>query len=199
MNPAVATPPSSGEGRLGSVLMALVMVCAITLPTLWRSESPGAQSRGKFPIQLTSSSFSDGETIPQQYTCDGIDVSPNLRWTTVPARTKSIALTMHDPDAPVDFTHWIAYNIPASTRELVIGASPRAAMPKGSDEGINDFRHLGYGGPCPPSGKPHHYIFTIYALDALLTLRPAPGRRELESAMKQHVIAEGRITGLYQR
>lgn len=199
MNLEVASVRSKVNARpsvavVGSILIFLLALLALS----WR-ESTVAQSRAQFSIQVTSSSFVDGGMIPQKFTCDSADFSPDLQWTTLPGKTKSLALVMHDPDALADFTHWVAYNIPSSAGELALGASPRAAMPKGSNEGINDFSHLGYGGPCPPPGKPHHYIFTLYALDALLDLPAGQKRAELEFAMRQHVIAEGRITGLYRR
>ena len=199
MNPAAANVQPKINARPAAGVFVPLLLCSLAFFTYPRHPSTMAQSHAPFPMQVTSSSFSDGGAIPQQFTCDGADTSPGLRWTTVPAKTRSLALVMHDPDAPVDFTHWLAYNIPPSARELAVGASPRVAMPKGADEGMNDFSHIGYGGPCPPPGKPHHYIFSIYALDADMALPAGSKRAELEAAIKQHVIAMGRITGLYQR
>jgi len=199
MIPEMARTRLPLNARLVVAAIISLVVCALALLADPAHESTLAQSHAQFPLQLTSASFLDGGAIPQRFTCDGANLSPNLRWNTVPGRTKSLALVVHDPDAPVDFTHWLAYNIPPSTRELAEGASPRVAMPKGSDEGMNDFSSVGYGGPCPPPGKPHHYIFTLYALDARLILAAAPKRGELEAAIRPHVIAEGRVTGTYQR
>jgi Raf kinase inhibitor-like YbhB/YbcL family protein len=106
---------------------------------------------------------------------------------------------MDDPDAPVDFTHWLAYNIPPGVRELAQGASAQAAMPHGSAEGTNDFRSLGYGGPCPPAGKPHHYVFRLYALDIRLDLPPGAARKQLDSALERHTLADGQIIAIYRR
>ena len=106
---------------------------------------------------------------------------------------------MNDPDAPVDFTHWIAYNIPPDVSGLAEGASAQAAMPDGSAEGTNDFRRHGYAGPCPPAGKPHHYVFRLYALDIRLDSPPRTTRKQLESAIERHIVAEGQIIGIYQR
>ena len=117
------------------------------------------QGQARSSLQVGSVSFSDGGTIPNRHTCDGEDVSPALHWSHPPAGTKSFAVVMNDPDAPVDFTHWMVYNIPPGVWGLAEGASARGAMPQGSAEGTNDFRRLGYGGPCPPPGKPHHYVF----------------------------------------
>ena len=149
-------------------------------------------------MQLKSTSFLDSAGIPSRYTCDGAGVSPNLQWSGSPASTRSFALIMHDPDAPVDFTHWVVYNIPPDAHELAENASA-GAMPSGSAEGTNGFRKTGYGGPCPPGGKPHHYHFLIYALDAKLDLPSGATRQQLESAMKGHIVASGRIVGAYKR
>jgi Raf kinase inhibitor-like YbhB/YbcL family protein len=166
---------------------------------LWQLPLVPAQGQARSSLQVSSASFSDGGSIPQQFTCDGADGSPNLQWPAAPAGTKSFAIVMDDPDAPVDFTHWLVYNIPPGVHELTQGASAQAAMPRGSAEGANDFRRLGYGGPCPPAGKPHHYGFRIYALDIRLDLPPGAARKQLDSAIKQHIVAEGQIIGIYQR
>lgn len=149
-------------------------------------------------MQLKSANFPDGAAIPSRYTCDGDGVSPSLEWSGPPAGTKSFALIVHDPDAPVDFTHWLAYDIPAEARQLAEGASP-GAMPHGSAEGVNGFRRMGYGGPCPPAGKPHRYIFLLYALDAELGLAPGARREQVESAMRSHIVASGKLVGTYER
>ena len=106
---------------------------------------------------------------------------------------------MHDPDAVFDFTHWIAFNIPPGERPLAEGASTQAALPQGASEGTNDFGRPGYGGPCPPGNRPHRYVFRLYALDVRLALPEGANRKQLESAMRGHVLAEGEITGSYRR
>jgi hypothetical protein len=166
---------------------------------LWQLPLVPAQGQARSSLQVSSASFSDGGSIPQQFTCDGADDSPNLQWPAAPAGTKSFAIVMDDPDAPADFTHWLVYNIPPGVHELAQGAPAQAAMPRGSAEGANDFRRLGYGGPCPPAGKPHHYVFRIYALDIRLDLPPGAARKQLDSEIKQHIVAEGQIIGIYQR
>lgn len=150
-------------------------------------------------MELKSATFSDGAAIPSRCTCDGAGVSPNLEWSGAPASTKSFALIVHDPDAPVDFTHWLAYDIPPEVHELAEGASNDGALPRGTTEGINGFRGMGYGGPCPPAGKPHHYIFLLYALDTNLEMPAGATREQVESAMRSHIVATGRLTGTYQR
>jgi hypothetical protein len=158
-----------------------------------------AEGQANPGLNVTSSSFSEGGAMPQRLTCDGEDISPNLQWRAGPYGTKSFAMVMDDPDAPIDFTHWIAFNIPASTRQLAEGASMHSTLPSGSAEGGNSFGRIGYGGPCPPPGKLHHYIFRLYALDMSLTLPPGAEMNQVKAAIARHILAEGRIVGLYQR
>lgn len=164
-----------------------------------RHQATSAHSRTRASLVITSSSFSNDGAIPPQYTCDGAGISPNLQWAGAPGGTKSLALVMHDPDAPVDFTHWLAYNIPPTAHELAEGASMDGAMPQGSSEGANGFGRTGYGGPCPPPGAPHHYVVHLYALDSRLDLPAGVTRSRLEAALKPHIIGSGEIVGLYGR
>jgi len=146
-------------------------------------------------IQLSSSAFDEGEPIPVKYTCDGEDVSPPLRWSGVPAGTRSLALIADDPDAPRGtFVHWILFGIPPQTTELVEGQQL-----SGVAQGRNDFGRTGYGGPCPPRGNPHRYFFKLYALDTDLQLPPGATKQDLLRAMEGHIIAEGQLMGVYQR
>jgi Raf kinase inhibitor-like YbhB/YbcL family protein len=149
--------------------------------------------------QVRSSSFSDGGQIPARYTSDGGNVSPNLQGSPAPARTKTFAIVVNDPDAPIDFTHWLVYKIPPGIHGLFDEGSTKAAMPNGAQEGTNSFGHLGYSGPCPPAGKPHHYIFHLYALDSRLQLQAAAARNQLDSAIKGHIVSQGQVTGIYRR
>jgi Raf kinase inhibitor-like YbhB/YbcL family protein len=173
--------------------------CVLVSLALWRQQSASAHEKGRADLRLESTSFVDGGDIPRQFTCDGADVSPELHWPSPPAGTRSLAILMTDPDAPIEFTHWLTYNIPADVRGLAEGASVRPTMPKGSNEGLNNFGRIGYGGPCPPPGKPHHYMFHVYALDAHLNPPVGPNRKELEAAMSGHVLAEGQLIGIYRR
>ncbi len=151
-------------------------------------------------IQLTSSAFTEGAPIPLKYTCDGEDRSPPLRWSGVPPGTKSIALICDDPDAPVGtWVHWVLYNIPAATLELPEGVATGEVVLGGARQGINDFKRIGYGGPCPPRGNPHRYFFKLYALDAELSLKPKATKKDLVSAMQGHLLAEGQLVGTYKR
>lgn len=180
--------------------MAIVAILgSLVFLTFFGRRFMPAQSRGGDSLAVRSSSFPSSGAIPKRYTCDGAGISPNLQWSAVPAGTRSLALVMHDPDAPGDFTHWLAYNIPPGTRELAEGASASGALPAGSAEGMNGFGRTGYGGPCPPAGPPHHYVFHLYAVDSRLDLPAGVERSRLESAMRPHILASGEIVGLYGR
>ncbi len=150
-------------------------------------------------IQIQSSAFPEGGTIPKQYTCDGRDISPPLSWTGVPEGAKSLALICDDPDAPrTTWVHWVLFNLPPQTKELPEAVPPRETSPAGGIHGKNDFRKLGYGGPCPPSGT-HRYLFKLYALDAELKLPAGATKDQVVHTMEAHILAEGRLTGKYSR
>ena len=137
--------------------------------------------------------------IPPKYTCDGSDVSPPLSWSAVPAKTKSLALIADDPDAPRGtWVHWVAWNIPVTVHDLEEGVPKRDTFPNGMKQGTTDFRSIGYGGPCPPSGT-HRYFFKLYALDTSLTLPPSTTKKDLEKTMQGHVLAQSELTGRYAR
>jgi Raf kinase inhibitor-like YbhB/YbcL family protein len=151
-------------------------------------------------MQLTSPAFKEGDTVPAKYTADGADKSPELRWAGAPDNTKSFALVCEDPDAPSGtWTHWVLFNIPADKTSLAEGVATDKELPDGSRQGKNDFGKIGYGGPSPPKGKPHHYHFKLYALDTKLDLPAGATRKQVLDAIKGHVLAEGRLTGLYGR
>ena len=152
------------------------------------------------PLKLTSTAFQPGSTIPKKFTCDGPDVSPALAWTEAPAGTASFALIMDDPDAPVGtWVHWVLYDLPANTRELDEGVLKQEELPNGARQGRNDFRKIGYGGPCPPPGPAHRYYFKLYALDSKTNLKPGATKADLEKAMKGHILAQAEWMGRYQR
>jgi len=151
-------------------------------------------------IQITSAAFAEGQPIPEKYTCVGPDVSPPLHWTNAPANAKSFALIADDPDAPLGtWVHWVIYNLPPATTSLTENTPPSSELPNGAKQGVNDFGQTGYGGPCPPRGKPHHYFFKIYALDTLLDLPSGATKKDLLKAVDGHVLAEGQLMGTYQR
>lgn len=186
--------PLLSLGGLGIAVLALIA------GFFWMRRVNGADIAGEpkgAQLTVSSASFSDGGSIPAKYTCDGSNISPELEWTSARATTQSILIFVDDPDAPFAFVHWIAFNLPASLRELPEGASPHAALPPGTKEGENGFGSTGYGGPCPPGTKPHHYIFRVYALDTSLNLPEGANKSDLTAAIKGHVLAEGKLVGLY--
>ena len=150
-------------------------------------------------ISVTSSAFKDGEMIPSKYTCDGDDISPEISWAGIPAGAKSIAMISDDPDAPRGtWVHWVIYNIPPQSMGLPGNVPPDKMLGDGSLQGMNDSRQTGYGGPCPPGGV-HRYFFKVYALDAKLSLGPNATKKDLEEAMKGHILADGQLMGRYKR
>jgi Raf kinase inhibitor-like YbhB/YbcL family protein len=151
-------------------------------------------------IELTSMAFQSEATIPKQYTGDGADRSPPLKWSEPPSGTKGLALICDDPDAPRGtWVHWVLYSLPGQTRELEEGVPTTETLGNGAKQGKNDFGTIGYGGPAPPKGKPHRYFFKLYALDVAVDLPPGASKAELLDAMKGHILAEGQLMGKYKR
>ena len=151
-------------------------------------------------FNLSSSAFSNGNPIPARYTCDGADLSPALAWSAAPDTTQSLALIVDDPDAPMGtWTHWLLWNIPSRATLLAEDAPKIELLDNGARQGINDFQRIGYGGPCPPPGKPHRYFFKLYALDARLDLKPGAAKAALEIAIMPHILAQAQIMGTYGR
>jgi Raf kinase inhibitor-like YbhB/YbcL family protein len=153
-------------------------------------------------LTVTSPDFAAGESIPSQYTCQGDEFSPALQWSEPPSGTKSLALIVEDPDAPMGtWDHWVVYNIPPDAGELAEGASKANAtdfhLPQGALQGPTSFKRSDYGGPCPPFGT-HHYYFRLYALDIALD-RPGLDKAGLLEAMQEHVLAVGELMGTYQK
>jgi Raf kinase inhibitor-like YbhB/YbcL family protein len=151
-------------------------------------------------LSVSSPSFASGAEIPKKFTCDGSDISPQLVWTEPPSGTKSFALLVDDPDAPAgNWNHWTLWNLPPTARGLPEAVGKDTTLPDGTQQGRNDFRKTGYNGPCPPPGKPHRYYFKLFALDATLDLKPGASKRELETAMKEHILAQAEWMGRYGR
>jgi Raf kinase inhibitor-like YbhB/YbcL family protein len=155
------------------------------------------------PFSIHSAAFEANHDIPENFTCDGANVSPPLAWSNIPAGTKSLALIVDDPDAPDPdapkrvWVHWVLYNIPAHATELALGIESNA-LPSGTQEGLNDWNTTGYGGPCPPIGR-HRYFHKLYALDTALPDLNQPTKAQLLKAMEGHVIEQAEIIGLYRR
>lgn len=150
-------------------------------------------------LALSSTAFQDGGSIPDRYTCEGQDISPQLSWGELPVGTKSLALIVDDIDTSGKFTHWVIFNIPSASRELAEAVPAQSSLPDGALQGKNNFGNIGYGGPCPPSGKPHHYRFTLYALDSALNLEAGASKKQVLDAVEGHTLARGELIGTYQR
>ena len=145
-------------------------------------------------MEITSPAFGQNEKIPINSTCDGNDINPSLTFSGVPSKAKSLALIMDDPDAPAgNWTHWLVWNI-----EPGIATIEENSVPMGALQGKNDFDKLSYGGPCPGSGI-HHYSFRIYALDQKLDLHEGSNKKDLESAMEDHILDRAELIGTYSR
>jgi Raf kinase inhibitor-like YbhB/YbcL family protein len=147
---------------------------------------------------LICPAFANGGSIPREFSCDGSNRSPELRWSGAPPGTRSFALIVHDPDAPKgDFTHWTLFDIPADSDHI----DPAAGRHAPGTQGRNDFGQDGYGGPCPPVGHgTHRYVFDLYALDTDSINVPAGSDRvAIEAAVKDHEIGHATLRGTYER
>jgi Raf kinase inhibitor-like YbhB/YbcL family protein len=177
-----------------------ILVATLMLTGCHAANGPSPEGELEMSIQLTSTAFAEGGTIPKQFTCDGEDASPPLAWSGIPANAYSLALIADDPDAPVGtWVHWVIFDMPSTLTGLPQGVTKTLSIPDTSTQGKNDFGKPGYGGPCPPKGKPHRYFFKLYALDAKLNLKPGASKAEVENAMKGHILAQGQLMGLYGR
>lgn len=171
-------------------LVLLLSACAQT-PGVTLTPPAGASS-----IRLTSSAFAGDQPIPIEYSCLGKNISPELQWDGIPSNTRSLALLVDDPDAPGGiYVHWVLANIPATAKGLSAGQ----AAPAGAVQGANSSGRSGYTGPCPPAGKAHRYIFTLFAVDQVLTLEAVPNKAGLLAALEGHILASGKLVGTYQR
>lgn len=151
-------------------------------------------------LEIKSDAFENAGMIPIQYSCDGSDSSPYISWEDAPSGVKSLALICDDPDAPSgNWVHWVIYNIPADKNYLDTDLPKERILEDGSIQGINDFRQIGYNGPCPPPGKAHRYFFTLYALDTVLSLSGNAEKSSVLKAIEGHVLAEAKTVGLYRR
>ncbi|OQX51278.1 MAG: phosphatidylethanolamine-binding protein [Candidatus Aminicenantes bacterium 4484_214] len=150
-------------------------------------------------LELKSPVFEEGGWIPEKYTCDGENVSPPLEWNGLPDGTASLALICDDPDAPMGtWVHWVVFNIPPETNGLPENVPPERELRQGGRQGINDFRKIGYGGPCPPGGT-HRYYFKLYALDCSIDLLAGITKDNLVAAMEGHILEQAILMGRYSR
>jgi hypothetical protein len=177
-----------------AVLVAIVGVF-LTTGSVMRPPPKSAQ------MQLTSPAFKEGQPIPSLYTCDGKNISPPLEWSGAPFATESFVVIVDDPDSPSGvWTHWVVFDLGADISELGEATEKSKTLAGNAKQGSNSFKNIGYGGPCPPSGKPHRYFFNIYALDAMLDgVNPGATRSEVEAAMEKHILAHGQLMGTYLR
>ena len=184
------------------ILGAAAVLTAFTAACAGNGQEPSREEEeAELSIELTSPAFAEGASIPRRYTCDGQDVSPPLEWRGVPEDTQSLALIVDDPDAPGrTWVHWVLYGLPPDLAELAEAVPASEVIPQGARQGENDFKRLGYGGPCPPRGGPHRYFFKLYALDNQPDLRPRAEKSDLLKAMQGHILAQGQLMmGNYQR
>jgi Raf kinase inhibitor-like YbhB/YbcL family protein len=181
--------PISGKAKVG-------LVCLAGAAGFLARPSGGAA----VSLELQSPDFTAGGNIPKQFTCDGANISPALSWNAPPAATQSFVLIADDPDAPVGtWVHWVIFDLPANLRALPQDFPKNEQSADGSRQGRNDFGKIGYGGPCPPPGKPHRYFFKLYALEAKLNLMPGATKKDVERAMQGNILAQSEDTGRVSR
>jgi Raf kinase inhibitor-like YbhB/YbcL family protein len=181
------------DGIHSLVIVAFVAVAA-------SAQTPAA-------ITVTSPTLKANEVVPIDHTADGKNVSPALMWSGAPANTKQFALVYDDPDVVFGgqtFVHWVAYKIPGTAKGLPAELPMDAVLTAPADiagtiQGLSGFKRTGYRGPAPPPGKPHHYTWTVYALDADLPLEPGLNRNQLMEAIKGHIIGQGSLVAIYER
>jgi len=151
-------------------------------------------------FEIRSTAFSNGKAIPKQYTCEGADVSVPLDWTDPPPGTKGFVLIADDPDAPGGtWVHWVLYDLPVESRQLSEGIPEQKILPDGAKQGMTDFKRIGYGGPCPPPGKPHRYFFKLYAIDKKIGLSPGATKQQVLDAIQDHTLGQTQLMGTYKR
>lgn len=190
------------------IIVLIVVIIVISIMTYSQilvetyKEKPKAITAKKEyeKFKLISEAFDEGEKIPIKYTCDGEDISPPLSWEGFPENTKSFVLIMEDPDAPGGtFTHWIMFNIPKNVTSLKEGIQNIKKIEGIGIQCKNDFGKFGYGGPCPPPGTTHRYVFKLYAIDTMLNLGPEASKHEVLNAIEGHVLAIAELIGIYGR
>jgi len=195
----------SAQPRDVRTWVAGLLAVLVAFPSVAAEGSTPLTSRKEYVMSfaLHSGSFMADGMIPSRLTCEGQNISPQLSWTGLPPNTKSLALIVDDPDAPdpaaprMTWVHWVLYNIPPGAANLPEGVAVKD-LPPGSRQGLNDWQHTGYGGPCPPIGK-HRYFHKLVALDVVLPDLQLPTKAALEKAMEGHVLARTELIGYYQR
>jgi Raf kinase inhibitor-like YbhB/YbcL family protein len=176
---------------------------AAVVTNIGRPRVDSSSATTPMTFNLTSPAFEANGSMPIKYTCEGTSISPPLTWAGAPGTTKSFAIVVEDPDAPDPakptrvVTHWVAYNIPATTTKLAENAS-KSGMPAGSAQGLNEGKKVGYMGPCPPIGR-HRYFFKLFALDTVLAGLKNPSKADLQKAIQGHVVGNAELIGTYQK
>ena len=181
-------------GYILALLCAIVTLGALTACSESEEEAPVVDPSVPMSIVVTSAVVSDGEALPGKHTCYGLDQSPPISWTGVPEGTKSLALTLVQPDVKV---HWVLYALPPDVSELPEGMTAAEATSLGGKNVSNDFNRLGYGGPCSPRGEENDYVLTVYAVDTELDLGSKPDMNDLLTAMSGHLLARGQLKFTY--
>jgi Raf kinase inhibitor-like YbhB/YbcL family protein len=181
------------------LLFALLVGCTGTPEPATPAAPADAVSEGGATMRLISTAFPEGALIPAQYTCAGEDFSPPLAWSDIPAGAKTLALIADDPDAPVGtWVHWVVFNLPVTAAGLPLGIKDETQLAGGGTQGTNSWRRIGYGGPCPPGGT-HRYFFKLYALDTTLSLDNRATAKDLQAAMKGHILTQTQLMGRFKR
>ena len=170
-----------------------------TVPEKKEEQTVRPERKDTINMEIKSPAFENEGMIPSEYTCDGKNISPQIKWENIPDHTKSLALICDDPDAPAgDWVHWVIFNIPPDVTELEENIPLSKELKNGAVQGLNDFRKNGYGGPCPPSGT-HRYYFKLFALDKMLAPDANAKKQDLLDAMQGHILAQAQIMGKYKR
>ncbi len=180
------------------LILGLLLLCSCQGDKPTPELAAGDQELSSF--EMSSAAFAPGGDIPRQYTCDGDDLSPPLEWAAPPQGTQSLVLIADDPDAPgKTWVHWVLYDLTPELQALPQALPPQETLPEIGTQGHNSFGKIGYGGPCPPKGKPHRYFFQLYALDIKLNLAPGASKSQVLQAMAGHVLAQAELMGRYGR
>ena len=191
-------PAHASVSRRVVLLIALFSLILLTVVACG-PKAPTPAKEAEVTISLSSAAFKERDQIPVKYTCDGQDISPPLAWGEPPQGTQAFALIVDDIDAPAGvFTHWVIFNIPSDSHKLEEAIATQVQLPGGALQGKNDSREISYAGPCPPGGCAHRYQFTLYALDQPVDLKAGVTKKQLLTAIQEHILAQGQLTGTYQ-
>jgi Raf kinase inhibitor-like YbhB/YbcL family protein len=190
----------SGFERRRLFNRAPACVAALIIGALSGCRQSSVTDRVPMSVTLTSTGFQPGGNIPEQFSCHGANLSPALSWGSLPANTKSVALVVTDPDSLLgSYVHWVLYNLPPESSHIAEDIPRSEVLPNGAKQGLNTGNEIGYAGPCPPGESVHRYIFTLYALDTMLSPSSPVDKKQLMNLMEGHVLAAGQLMGRYHR